>query len=277
MQGYILKIVGLPNNPAADPPPSAPPPGPAPNVGPAPLDFRWTATPSSFSSNGTSLPVIVVEGSTADNPQAQGVLIEVRPTTDSTWNTIGELPSTSTRTEITQIRGGADYYVAISYRLNGIFGNRLVLGPVTTTGVDTPGGGGSSIPRSVDFSAAVGYSNPRTLVAETGDLTVGASGGNLSVTMNAFVAMSVDATALGSWDLYTVIAGTEILIADGYVRYDQTYNVGDPVGTFTSVNGRLFPVSPGSLKLRLYVTGGGSSTMSSGEIAGSLLAVVYQN
>lgn len=110
---------------ATTPPPAIGAPGAA-----------WTVAGTTLSAAGASIPALVVTGQ-ADDDQAEAVLIEYRlaiagQAAGAGWTGAGVESPTLTRKEISSVAAAASYEVAISYRVQGTPGDRLVLGPVTT-------------------------------------------------------------------------------------------------------------------------------------------------
>lgn len=282
LQGHQIRVTGLAGNTEAPAPPAAPAPGPAPAQGPSPNVGNWTVTPITYESDGGSVPALLLEGSPTDNPDAEGIVVELREEVGpeaAYWDTIMEGPITTRRVPITQVKGGGSYFVAVSYRQNGLIGERLVIGPVSTAPLSIPssGPGTVSTPVSISFMANQGVGQTNHLVAETADMEVPAAGGQLSVTLNGVVSAEVTSGAVGSWSLRKVVGATETVLATGTCSYNQTYVTGDVVGDFSKVNALLFPVTAGSVKLRLYVNGGGPISGSTGTVEGALMGVVYSN
>lgn len=97
----------------------------------APDSAAWTLVGAALSSSTGSIPALVIEG-TADDPNAEAVIFEYRPTGATDWTGGTTEPATIRRKEITSVAPATDYDVAISYRVRGVVGDRLILGPVTT-------------------------------------------------------------------------------------------------------------------------------------------------
>jgi hypothetical protein len=126
---------------------AAPPPI-IPDIG-APTDANWTATATTLTSTGASIPAISVTGSASDDDHAEAIIVEYwkddgvgDPVADPDsvdWIMAGRYAPTATQIDITSIVGGGTYYTAISYVVGGVAGDRLVLGPVTAGSVDVSG------------------------------------------------------------------------------------------------------------------------------------------
>lgn len=97
----------------------------------APGAGAWTATGTTLTANGVSVPAIVVAGA-VDNPSAQAVLIEYRPVGSPTWIAASTEDANLGKFELTRVTSGTAYEIGISYIVRGVTGARRVLGPVTT-------------------------------------------------------------------------------------------------------------------------------------------------
>lgn len=97
----------------------------------APGAGTWTATGGSLTSGSSSLPALIVTGA-SDNPNAEGIVIEYRVHGATDWISAGISPAKTIAINVTSIAAATSYDVAVSYRVNGVVGARLVLGPVTS-------------------------------------------------------------------------------------------------------------------------------------------------
>jgi hypothetical protein len=121
--------------------PSTPPP----DIG-TPDSDNWTLTAITLDSAGLSKPALHIEGSSDDDELVQSIVFEywkddgvTVPSDDPDavpWTTAGTLPPSTTQIDITSVAGGATYYAAVSYIVDGEPSDRLVLGPVTLTDFD---------------------------------------------------------------------------------------------------------------------------------------------
>lgn len=104
-----------------------------PNIGdlPAPDAGDWALTGTTLTEGGVSIAALVVTGSVG-NANAEAVLFELLPAGSSTWRSVSLDAATVTRKEITGVTPLTDYYVGVRYRVRGVLGDRLVLGPVTS-------------------------------------------------------------------------------------------------------------------------------------------------
>lgn len=105
----------------------------------APEPAAWNLVGATLSSATGSIPALVVEGST-DDPNAEAVIFEYRIDGATDWTGGTTEPATIERKELTSVTPSTDYEVAISYRVRGVVGDRLILGPVTTGSLSIAGG-----------------------------------------------------------------------------------------------------------------------------------------
>ena len=145
---------------------ATPPPTPGvsgPPLVPVPSPNAWAITATSLISQAQTAPALVVSGS-VDASTADAVVIEYRPfasgqSIDAGWTSAGVWSVGASRAEITSVRSGTAYEVAISYQRNGVTGTRRIIGPVVTAGP------------TIDFDGVTGPNRP-----ENG-ATVGAPAG----------------------------------------------------------------------------------------------------
>jgi hypothetical protein len=114
---------------------------PPPDIG-SPDAANWTLNAITLDSAGASVPALEITGSAADDPYVDAIIFEYWKwdgVTDPTiapdsiaWTSAGGsgAPDT-TKVDVTSVVGAATYYAAVSYVVDGITGDRLVLGPVT--------------------------------------------------------------------------------------------------------------------------------------------------
>ncbi len=98
---------------------------------PAPSDADWDAAGGTIDDGGYSTPALLIAGAVA-NPNADGVVFDYRQIGSSEW--VGasiEDPST-TRKVFAGVLSELGYEVGIRYKVRGIIGDRLVLGPLVT-------------------------------------------------------------------------------------------------------------------------------------------------
>lgn len=101
----------------------------------APGVSAWTATAGALSGIGIRSPALIVTGAT-DDPAASFVRFEyvqsaTVPGPSTEWTEAGTARPSVTRREI-PVAANAQYYVAVSYVVDGIAGARRVLGPIAT-------------------------------------------------------------------------------------------------------------------------------------------------
>lgn len=117
---------------------------PPPDIG-SPAASNWSLAAVTLASPSASIPALEITGSAADDIYAEAIIFEYWKSdgvTDPTlapdsipWTSYGRLPPDTTLVDISSITGGETYYAAVSYVVNGITGDRIVLGPVTVTGI----------------------------------------------------------------------------------------------------------------------------------------------
>jgi len=98
----------------------------------APSSAAWALTPATLAAGGWVMPALSLAGG-ADNPGAESIIVEYRVSGTTPWVAGGDFDPASTRIDIAKgVMPATIYDVAISYRVRGVVGDRLVLGPVTT-------------------------------------------------------------------------------------------------------------------------------------------------
>lgn len=110
---------------------AAPPEIGQPGVG------AWTLTAEQLSVGGAAVPALVIAGAT-DDPRAREVRFEywkspggTAPGVAAEWIDLALLGPSVKRREIASVAPGAVYYAAVTYLVDGVPGDRRVLGPVT--------------------------------------------------------------------------------------------------------------------------------------------------
>jgi hypothetical protein len=99
---------------------------------PAPANAAWGVVGTTVvSPSGVEEPAIRVTGA-CDDPNAATIIFEYRRVGDVPWTAFAELPTTTTKLDITGVSAGVQYEVAVSYRtVRGVIAsNKLILGPV---------------------------------------------------------------------------------------------------------------------------------------------------
>ncbi|MGT2515664.1 phage tail tip fiber protein [Sphingomonas panni] len=94
-----------------------------------PIGWAAVATMIPGGPGGVPMPAIVVSGQ-VDNPGADAVQFDYRPTGSGGWLSAGADAVDITRREITSVVSEASYEVSVRYSVRGVYGQRLVLGPV---------------------------------------------------------------------------------------------------------------------------------------------------
>lgn len=237
----------------------------------APDSGDWSAVGTTFTAGGASIPAIVVTGSVG-NFQADGVIFEFRPVGATDWSPAGLDSPATIRKEITGLTPDTSYEVAVSYRVRGVIGARLILGPVTSGDLSTDPL--ATQRGQVDFSAGYGPGSALTQIAETPALTVGSSG-RIGVDIAAFAQSDLDGSipaAIGNLRLYIVKGGTETLV--------NNVVIADSSGTesqqnLSALTADIAHAYSGSVLLRLKLSGGGGINNSTGTLEGRLTATWY--
>jgi len=153
-----------------------------PTLVPAPELGAWSLASDVFVDGGVSVPALVVSGAT-ENTLADAVIFEFRPVGATDWSGAGIEAANIVRKEITGLTNGTSYEVAVSYRVRGVIGARLVLDPVTA-GEAISGGSGGGLSAFETWSGPIGR-NFNGVVTDAGDtpaITV-PSGGRFLITM----------------------------------------------------------------------------------------------
>lgn len=121
---------------------------PPPDIG-TPDAGNWALAAVTLDSAGASVPALHFAGDTSDDGYVEAVITEYwaddgvgDPTSDPdsvSWIVAGRDPPSSTFIkDVTSIIGGATYYGAVTYIVDGELGDRLVLGPVTVSDYTNP-------------------------------------------------------------------------------------------------------------------------------------------
>jgi hypothetical protein len=180
---------------------------PPPDIG-EPAGANWSLAAVTLSNGGVSVPALEVTGSTSDDDTAEQVIIEywkydgvTNPVTDPddpAWIMEGAHPPTTTKVDITSIQGGQVYYVAVTYVVSGIYGDRLVLGPATAASVDVTGAvdGANSSPATASEAIAVG--NFVNIFSSSGAKVRKANATDDTKPVNGYAAAAIANTAVGS-------------------------------------------------------------------------------
>lgn len=137
---------------------------------PAPSD--WAITAAALQGNGSSQPALVVEGN-VENPSADAVLFAVRSFdeaqgNDDGWTALGQDSATTVRKVVTEVASGGEYEISVQYRVRGVIGERLILGPVTAGALSIAGALQMAVSGSwiVEVTAGIG------VVAASADGTI---------------------------------------------------------------------------------------------------------
>lgn len=120
---------------------AAPSPTP-PTIG-APAPGAWSVVGGQLDAGGVAMPALIVTGAT-DDTQARFIRMEyvqadAMPGPGTNWTDAGVTGPDVTRREFSAAAGGT-YYVAVSYIVDGVQGDRRILGPVTAGALTLPDG-----------------------------------------------------------------------------------------------------------------------------------------
>jgi hypothetical protein len=109
----------------------------------------WTLTAVTLDSAGASVPALELTGAVPADEGAESIIVEywlwdgvADPNDDPDaipWTMVGRYEPSTTKIDLTGLTGNATYYVAITYLVSGIPGDRLVLGPETVADLDVSG------------------------------------------------------------------------------------------------------------------------------------------
>lgn len=150
---------------------------------------------------GVSFPALEITGSASDDASAaqiifeywksDGVIDPVANPDDPVWISVGPKPPSTTKVDITSVIGGASYYAAVTYVVSGIYGDRLVLGPVTLASTDVSGSVQPLITAATDklpWKLAVRAKTAAALAANTYANGTAGVGATLTATANGAIA-----------------------------------------------------------------------------------------
>jgi hypothetical protein len=120
----------------------------------------------------------------------------------------GSFPPSSTKIDITGLLGGTAYYVAVTYVVSGIYGDRLVLGPQTVPATDISGAVNPLVTSAI---AALSWKQPvrakTTAALAANTYANGSSGVGATLTGNSN-------GALAAQDGVTLVATERLLVAN---------------------------------------------------------------
>jgi len=116
-----------------------------PEIG-APDPGAWALTAETIAGDGAEVLALIFAGA-VDDDYAEAIIFEYAAATsapdaddDSVWTLATTAARSTVRHEVTGVLAGTSYFGAVSYRVSGERGDRLVLGPVTTDGGGGAGG-----------------------------------------------------------------------------------------------------------------------------------------
>jgi hypothetical protein len=216
-----------------DPPPAIP----APDVG------EWTLS--------TGAGGLLVWTGAVTDPAAQLVLFEyvqsaTAPTISTVWSEAGTSRPDVTRREIA-VGQNAQFYGAVSYVVDGVIGDRRVLGPVTTSGAVSGGGGGARTGQATTSAGTANNGLWQTILTLT---LPGCPAGRVNFGGLALVSFLDPLTGTGTADFearlrldgttdlatvasQNVVTGGAISAADFSALFAETHPVGAGDRTFT--------------------------------------------
>lgn len=114
---------------------------PPPDVG-APDPASWTAAIVQLDGGGVEVPALRIAG-VVENPAARFVVFEyveqvAAPGLSTVWSFVGSSAPDVTRVDV-PIPAGGTFWAAVSYIVDGVLGDRLILGPLGAGGADFVG------------------------------------------------------------------------------------------------------------------------------------------
>lgn len=130
----------------------------------APTSTAWTATPTTISNGGTSVPAILVTGK-SDNPSASAIEFFYRQTGTSAFVSAGTTSNSATQFLITGVAAGQTYDVAVAYIVNGVLGQLQI---ITGGGSTTPSGGSGGAPGTALLNDSVTSASSKTFTCPSG-------------------------------------------------------------------------------------------------------------
>ncbi len=220
---------------------TTPPPTPgvtAQPIVPMPRDGDWTL--AALPAGGQLVtPTLAISGACGAN--VDGVVFEYRVfDSGAAWTAAGSDAPTATYREITGLRAGTAYEVAVSYTKAGVSGDRRVIGPVTTAVVSVKGDPGAGAVTLVAGSA--------TTIVEGNSVSAYEVNNNRNWGTDA--AYSREAYTGGAVATFTIPAATEYVMA-GLTQGDPGSNPGN---SFDSITFALYRDQLG--QFYAYVNGG---------------------
>ncbi|RZF64269.1 hypothetical protein EWE75_12040 [Sphingomonas populi] len=109
---------------------------------PAPGAEEWTLVGATIADNGAQLPILSLTGAVGI-PSADAVVFDFRPydpaqSAGDGWRGASIDSPTTTHKEFSGVTPGTQYQVGVRYRMRGVTGDRLILGPVTAGSFEAP-------------------------------------------------------------------------------------------------------------------------------------------
>jgi len=221
----------------------------------APGSGDWSLSGATLSSDGGSIPALTISGTVA-NPSADAVLFDHRAYVagagvDDNWIGDGMDTSHLVQKVVTAVAPGTQYEVSIRYRVRGVLGDRLILGPVVAGSLETIGQTSSRIRLGI--------------VKCSTDLLVGADAGGgfgkITVADHSwdYPGTDVDVDRAGA-----VITG--LTLGTRYYVYFDDETLGDPAPTYYATTSLANASNTSSAPYRHFlgfvdvpISGGGST------------------
>jgi hypothetical protein len=181
---------------------------------------NWALAPVTLTDAGVSTGALELTGDSTDDGSAQAIIVETWPDDgvggidpvanpdDPPWTVFGSFPPSATKIDITGLVGGTAYYVAVTYVVSGIYGDRLVLGPQTVPTTDVSGAVNPLIDAKtslLSWKSPVRAKTTAALAANT--YANGSSGVGATLTGNSN-------GALAAQDGVTLVAANRLLVAN---------------------------------------------------------------
>lgn len=181
---------------------------PPPDIG-EPDSGNWSLAAVTLTDTaGASIPALEVTGDASDDEAVEAVIVEywksdgvINPVTnpdDPAWITEGSHPPTAQKVDITSIQGGAAYYTAVSYKVSGEIGDRLVLGPVTAGSTDASGAINAANQSTLTATEAISAKNFVNIYASSGAKVRKANATDETKPCNGYAPSAISNAATGT-------------------------------------------------------------------------------
>lgn len=204
----------------------------------APGATAWAATGATFTAGGVSIPGIVVTGA-SDNINASDVIFEFKPADSDVWAAAGADPAqTVTRKEIGPLTPGTLYDVAISYRVRGAVGARLIIEDVESGDFAGSGATEDYTPDAIAW-ANISSSGSSPSVATTTHETVTGISASIEIELTFTGAGTAEYSTNNGSSWTSISSGGTVSIGNGTPlgwRFTRTGSAGTSSGTATVKN-----------------------------------------